>query len=111
MNWSYAIMAPCYMACMCLGYYAYGDFAQANINLNFPNNWVNTVSIALQLLQCYYLIFYTNVVLVMGLEMDHLGVDPTTTWSPPVRWACGLRPVWVRLCVRTLFLGQGSSTH
>ena len=50
-----------------------GDFAQANINLNFPNNWVNTVSITLQLLQCYYLIFYTNVVLVMGLEMD-LGV-------------------------------------
>ena len=39
--------------------------ARANINLNFPNNWINTVSIALQLLQCYYLIFYTNVVLVM----------------------------------------------
>ena len=39
--------------------------AWANINLNFPDNWINTVSIALQLLQCYYLIFYTNVVLVM----------------------------------------------
>ena len=105
MRWSYAIMAPCYLACMCLGYYAYGDFAQANINLNFPNNWVNTVSIALQLLQCYYLIFYTNVVLVMGLEME-LGVDPTTTWSPPVTWAGGLKPAWFRLIARTVFLGS-----
>jgi len=22
------------------------------------------------------------------------GVDPTTTWAPPVRWAGGLSPVW-----------------
>jgi hypothetical protein len=45
-----------------------GHYAQANINLNFPDNWVNTVSLTLQLLQCYYLIFYTNVVIVMGRE-------------------------------------------
>ena len=35
-----------------------------------------------------------------------LGVDPTTTWRPHVRWAGGLAPVWVRLVFRTLFLGS-----
>mmetsp|Transcript_20020 Transcript_20020/g.32467 ORF Transcript_20020/g.32467 Transcript_20020/m.32467 type:complete len:152 (+) Transcript_20020:117-572(+) len=34
------------------------------------------------------------------------GVDPTTTWAPPVRWAGGLSPVWVRLVLRTMFLGS-----
>jgi hypothetical protein len=24
MNWSYGVMAPTYLVCMCLGYYAYG---------------------------------------------------------------------------------------
>ena len=106
MGWTYAAMVPIYIVCMIPGYYAYGDFAQANINLNFPDNWVNTASVALQLLQCYYLIFYTNVVVVMAVEIDVAGVDPTTTWAPPVRWAGGLSPVWVRLILRTAFLGS-----
>ena len=66
---------------MTLGYYAYGSFVNANVNLNFPNNGVNVFSLVTQLLQCYYLVFYTNVVLVMGLEM-RLGIDPTATWTP-----------------------------
>ena len=58
--------------------------SQANINLNFPKNWVNGTSITTQLLQCYYLIFYTNVVLVLMVE-TRMGIDPTKTWTPRVR--------------------------
>ena len=37
------------------------------------HNWVNVASIAMQFLRTYYLIFYTNLILVMGLEMQVLG--------------------------------------
>ena len=85
--------------------------SQANINLNFPKNWVNGTSITLQLLQCYYLIFYTNVVLVLMVE-TRMGVDPTKTWTPRVRppgWLGRLTgpisPAMFRLAFRTAFLG------
>ena len=85
--------------------------SQANINLNFPKNWVNGTSITTQLLQCYYLIFYTNVVLVLMVE-TRMGIDPTKTWTPRVRppgWLGRLvgpiSPVAFRLAFRTAFLG------
>ncbi len=85
--------------------------SQANINLNFPKNWVNGTSITLQLLQCYYLIFYTNVVLVLMVE-TRMGIDPTKTWTPRVRppgWLGRLTgpisPAMFRLAFRTAFLG------
>ena len=34
-----------------LGYAAYGDFAKANINVNFPDNLANQASIAVQMVQ------------------------------------------------------------
>ena len=85
--------------------------SQANINLNFPKNWVNGTSITLQLLQCYYLIFYTNVVLVLMVE-TRMSIDPTKTWTPRVRppgWLGRLvgpiSPAMFRLAFRTAFLG------
>ena len=79
--------------------------------MNFPKNWVNGTSITLQLLQCYYLIFYTNVVLVLMVE-TRMGIDPTKTWTPRVRPPCWLgrlvgpiSPVVFRLVFRTAFLG------
>ena len=79
--------------------------------MNFPKNWVNGTSITLQLLQCYYLIFYTNVVLVLMVE-TRMGIDPTKTWTPRVRppgWlgrSVGpISPVVFRLVFRTAFLG------
>ena len=37
--------------CGMLGYAAYGDFAKANINVNFPDNLANQASIAVQMVQ------------------------------------------------------------
>jgi hypothetical protein len=36
MKWTYGIIVPMYLACCFVGYYAYGGYAQANLNLNFP---------------------------------------------------------------------------
>ena len=33
---TYGFTLPLYWMCGLLGYYAYGDFSKANINLNFP---------------------------------------------------------------------------
>lgn len=106
MRWMYLGLVPAYVICAIVGYAGYGRFAQANINLNFPKNWVNGVSITLQLLQCYYLIFYTNVVLVLMVE-TRWGIDPTKTWRPrtslPVIGSTS--PAVARLLFRTAFLG------
>lgn len=106
MRWMYAGLVPVYVVCSIVGYAGYGQFAQANINLNFPKNWVNGVSITLQLLQCYYLIFYTNVVLVLMVE-TRWGIDPTKTWHPRVSLPVigSTSPAVARLLFRTAFLG------
>jgi len=51
MAWTYAVATPLYWACGVLGYYAYGDYSLANINLNFPRNGPNTLSIVVQLVR------------------------------------------------------------
>jgi len=106
MRWMYAGIVPTYVVTAVVGYAGYGGFAQANINLNFPKNWVNAVSITLQLLQCYYLIFYTNVVLVLMVE-TRWGIDPTKTWRPRMSLPVigSTSPAVARLLFRTAFLG------
>ena len=48
---TYAAVLPLYFACGLLGYAAYGDFANANINVNFPDNLANQASIVVQMVQ------------------------------------------------------------
>ena len=64
MKWTYLIVMPIYSLFGYLGYYAYGDFALADLNLNFPKNFVNMFSIAVSLIQELYLVFFNNIVLV-----------------------------------------------
>ena len=68
LGYTYLIVVPMYGLCSYLGYYAYGDFAMANINLNFQDNLLNRFSIFLQLVVCYYLVTFSNLVLVMQIE-------------------------------------------
>jgi proton-coupled amino acid transporter len=76
MRWCYGVMVPLYLACGAVGYRAYGGFAKANVNLNFPDNALNVASLVLQLLQTYYLVFYTNVVMTIAVERNVLGIEP-----------------------------------
>ena len=48
---TYAACVPLYVVCGLVGYYAYGDAAKANINLNFPDDAANRLSIAVQAVQ------------------------------------------------------------
>ena len=48
---TYAVCIPLYVLCGMLGYYAYGDASLANINVNFPDNVANRLSIGIQCLQ------------------------------------------------------------
>mgnify|MGYP006110475699 CR=1 FL=1 len=94
---------------MCLaGYAAYGGFSQANLNLNFPNNWMNVVSLLMQLPACLYLIYFTNLVLVLQVEIA-FGVDPTEYLGG--RWVFGMPPVLFRFVWRTAFLGSQVTPH
>jgi len=103
MNWTYSIMIPMYFLCSLLGYYAYGDFSNANINLNFPSNHINTVSIIVQLVFTYYCIFCTSLVIMLQVESSCFGISPTAIWQ---REFCGLSSVVVRFVFRTLFVGS-----
>ena len=47
-RWTYGVCLPLYWGVGLLGYYAYGDAALANINLNFPDNLANRLSIGVQ---------------------------------------------------------------
>lgn len=80
MNWSYYISAPVYLFVGALGYISYGANTEADINLNFPNDFGNALSIAFQFGQCYYAVFFCNVALCSRFEIM-LGVDPTDYFS------------------------------
>ena len=89
--------------CVCSGYYAYGDFANANLNLNFPRNGPNLASIGVQMLQELYFLYSTNLVLMLAIELG-LGLDPSAACAP--RWR-GLPPWVARLLLRgALFASQ-----
>ncbi len=80
MNWSYSISVPVYLFVGALGYRSYGQATEADINLNFPNDFGNALSIAFQFGQCYYSVFFCNVALCSRFEIM-LGVDPTDYFS------------------------------
>lgn len=84
MPWTYAIIVPMYMSTSVLGFYVWGggqSGANANINVNFPPNTANTVSIVVQFLLTYYLIFFTSLCLALNLEIA-LGIDPRLYCAP-----------------------------
>ena len=93
---------PLYFVCGLLGYAAYGDFANANINVNFPPNAANRASILVQMAQEVYFLLSTNLVVMLAIEL-HLGLDPAATCSP--RWQ-GLPPWLGRLLLRSALLGS-----
>lgn len=99
---TYAAVLPLYFACGLLGYAAYGDFANANINANFPPNLANHASILVQMAQEVYFLLSTNLVIMLAVELA-VGLDPAAACSP--RWH-GLPP-WVgRLLLRSALLGS-----
>lgn len=103
MNWSYFISAPVYLFVGALGYAAYGDNTKADINLNFPNDIGNALSIAFQFGQCYYAVFFCNVALCSRIEIL-LGFDPTD-WFTNKHQYLKVNSFTFRLFFRTLFLG------
>eukprot|EP00967_Tisochrysis_lutea_P141178 scaffold259025_cov34-Tisochrysis_lutea.AAC.3 len=56
MHWTYGLTMPLYWLCGALGYFAYGDYSLANINLNFPRNPANTLSIVVQLVRTFHVL-------------------------------------------------------
>ena len=101
LNYGYLTMIPIDLLVMYWGYKAYGDFAKGNINLNFPHNGANIVSMLMQSVQCYYGVFFTSITLMMRIE-TYFGVDPTRGWSVVTRY--GVSPAVFRLVFRTFFL-------
>ena len=101
LNLTYGTMVPIYVLVMYFGYKAYGDFAKGNINLNFPKNAANIVSMMMQSVQCYYGVFFTNIALMMRIETS-LGVDPTQSWTVVTKY--GVTPQVFRFVFRTAFL-------
>jgi amino acid permease len=79
MNWMYAVIMPMYAFSAVAGFAAYGGFSQANLNLNFPNNSMNVVSLLMQLPACLYLIYFTNLVLVLQVRQPALALPHTLT--------------------------------
>jgi len=103
MNWSYFISVPVYLFVGAIGYAAYGDATKADINLNFPNDIGNALSIAFQFGQCYYAVFFCNVALCSRIEIL-LGFDPTD-WFTNKHQYLKVNSFTFRLFFRTLFLG------
>eukprot|EP00322_Chrysochromulina_rotalis_P006000 CAMPEP_0115829824 /NCGR_PEP_ID=MMETSP0287-20121206/1298_1 /TAXON_ID=412157 /ORGANISM="Chrysochromulina rotalis, Strain UIO044" /LENGTH=281 /DNA_ID=CAMNT_0003283103 /DNA_START=84 /DNA_END=929 /DNA_ORIENTATION=- len=98
----YAVCTPLYLLAGLLGYYAYGDAAMANINVNFPRNAANAASIAVQCVQEVFFVLESNLVVLLALEL-RLGLDPTSCCAPYWR---GLPPWLARLVLRALFLSS-----
>ena len=92
---TYAFVGVTYAICAYLGYWAYGEAVQANINLSWPANPMNVVSISIQLAVCYYCVYLTNAVLVLNIEQGLLGDElrdggtkaETSTFPRPRRFA------------------------
>jgi len=102
MSITYSVTLPLYWACGLLGYVAYGDFAKANVNLNFPDNLANRLSIGVQAVQELFFVLDSDLVVLLAIELS-LGLDPSACTHPTWR---GLPPWLGRLVVRTLFLGS-----
>ena len=87
--WTYAITVPLYWFCGIFGYAAYGNFALANINLNFPDNLMNKLSIGVQALQEFFFVLDSDLVVMLAIELA-IGLDPSTCCAPswrPSTWS------------------------
>lgn len=99
-NYTYGTVCTMYVLCAYLGYYAYGSSARANLNSNFPSNWLNVLSICVQLVVTYYCVYVTSLVMLLHVEEHAFGINPRTS--------CGeytARTAGVRLLFRSLFVG------
>ena len=77
LKWTYGFVMITYIICAYLGYWAYGSAVQANINLSWPENTMNVVSISIQLIVCYYCVYLTNAVLMLNMEIG-MGLLPSS---------------------------------
>ena len=92
----------------CFGYYVWGGGtrgANANINANFPQNALNTVSITLQLVQSFYNIFVGNLCPMLNIEIQ-CGIDPMgyVTGSMPQGALRKAPPILARFLLRSTFI-------
>lgn len=74
--WTFGIVVPMYFAVGLLGYYSYGGNARANINLNYPRNTANLLSLVAQTIQEAYFVVVPALVVLLQAELA-LKVDPT----------------------------------
>ncbi len=77
LKWTYAFIMASYIICGYLGYWAYGSSVNANINLSWPENAMNIISISIQLIVCYYCVYLTNAVLLLNIEIG-VGLLPSS---------------------------------
>ena len=94
-NWTYGVIMVQYIVCGYLGFYAYGSFVDANINLMWPYDAWNITSIVLQLLNCYYGVFIGNIGLMLNTERS-MGLLITNQ---------GLQNRLKRFIFRAIFIG------
>ena len=66
---TYAAVVPLYLACGLLGFIAYGTFANANINLNWPNNSANKLSIVANMRNVAFTMLISQLVQVLQVEL------------------------------------------
>lgn len=100
---TYSFTLPLYWMCGLLGYYAYGNFANANVNLNFPDNFANRLSVAVQAMQELFFVLDSDLVVMLAIELQ-CGLDPAACAAPLWR---GAIPPWLgRLGLRTTFLAS-----
>lgn len=97
LKWTYGFVMATYVICGYLGYWAYGQAVNANVNLSWPENPMNIVSISIQLVVCYYCVYLTNAVLMLNIEMG-LG------WGGGGERSLGVR--LKRFLFRVLFLAM-----
>jgi hypothetical protein len=80
MRATYAVAIPTYWITGEVGYAAYGDFANTNINLNAPDNLANRLSLAVQMAQELFFVLESNLVVVLAAELA-LNISPAECCS------------------------------
>jgi len=102
LKWTYGFVGASYVICSYLGYWAYGSSVSANINLSWPENPMNIISISIQLVVCYYCVYLTNAVLMLNIESG-LGWDDSSKGANALGTS-GYSVKFKRFVFRVLFL-------
>mmetsp|Transcript_1587 Transcript_1587/g.5516 ORF Transcript_1587/g.5516 Transcript_1587/m.5516 type:complete len:729 (+) Transcript_1587:142-2328(+) len=109
MHVTYLFVLPLYLVSGLVGFYAYGTFANANINVNWPDNPANKVSILANMLNFGYTLIISTLLQVLQVEIA-LGVDPTAWCATPVFSEGGffsrMPPVLFRVVFRTMYFAS-----